>query len=80
MTDNSTALAALRQNLADAGMDSSTIEKCVVLIDKRDSAALGRLIGEYRQQLLDTVHSYNRRIDCLDYFTYTLDKNGGIQI
>lgn len=79
MTDSTAALSAARQNLADAGMDKGTIEKCMTLIDNNDITAANKLISEYRRQLLDTVHSCNRQIDCLDYFTYTLDKNGGIQ-
>ena len=50
-------------------------EEIVMLADR---AELEKLLKAYRQSLLESVHKYNDRIDCLDFLTYTLRKNGGI--
>lgn len=67
----------VRRNLSDAGMDDESIEECLKLLDEEKYTALDRLLNSYRKTLLESVHAYNNRIDCLDYFTYTLRKNGG---
>ena len=70
--------ASIRQNLADAGLDDAEIAECIELICENRCSELGKLLAEHRRSLLDNVHKYNARIDCLDYFTYTMKKNGGI--
>ena len=70
--------AVLTENLRDMGLDDEMTAKCLKLIEEKRYAELQNLLKAYRQTLLDSVHKYNDRIDCLDYFTYTLRKNGGI--
>ena len=70
--------AVMIENLRDMGLDDEMTEKCLMLIGEKRYAELKKLLKTYRQSLLDSVHKYNDRIDCLDYFTYTLRKNGGI--
>jgi hypothetical protein len=70
--------AVLTENLRDMGLDDETTAKCLMLTREKRYAELEKLLKAYRQSLLDSVHKYNDRIDCLDYFTYTLRKNGGI--
>ncbi len=70
--------AVLTENLRDMGLDDETTAKCLMLIREKRYVELEKLLKAYRQSLLDSVHKYNDRIDCLDYFTYTLRKNGGI--
>ena len=70
--------AVLTENLRDMGLDSETVDLCLKLIAERRFAELEQLLKAHRQVLLDSVHTYSDRIDCLDYFTYTLRKNGGI--
>ena len=69
--------AVLTENLRDMGFDDEMTAKCLMLIAEKRYAELDKLLRAYRQTLLDSVHKYNDRIDCLDYFTYTLRKNGG---
>ena len=70
--------AVMIENLRDMGLDDEMTEKCLMLIGERRYAELEKLLKAYRQSLLESVHKYNDRIDCLDFLTYTLRKNGGI--
>ena len=65
----------IRRNLTDAGMNESEIAECISLIEQNRYAELNRLLTKHRLSLLDTVHKYNARIDCLDYFTHTLERS-----
>ena len=69
--------AVMTENLHDMGLDDRMTAECLELIRQKRYAELERLLKSYRQTLLDSVHKYNDRIDCLDYFTYKL-KNGGM--
>ena len=78
MANASDKMAVMTENLRDMGLDDETTAKCLMLIEEKRYAELEKLLKSYRQTLLDSVHKYNDRIDCLDYFAYTLRKNGGI--
>ena len=69
--------AVMTENLHDMGLDDLMTAECLELVSQKRYAELERLLKSYRQTLLDSVHKYNDRIDCLDYFTYKL-KNGGM--
>lgn len=70
--------AVMTENLRDMGLDDESIAKCLQMAENGQYQELHRFLKSYRQRLLDSVHKYNDRIDCLDYFTYKLRKNGGI--
>lgn len=70
--------AVMTENLRDMGMDEEMIGKCLRMVMEKRFGELEKLLKAYRRALLDSVHKYNDRIDCLDYFTYKLKKNGGI--
>lgn len=70
--------SVMTENLRDMGLDDESIAKCLQMFENGQYQALHRFLKSYRQTLLDSVHKYNDRIDCLDYFTYKLRKNGGI--
>ena len=70
--------AVITENLRDMGLDDESIAKCLQMVKNGQYQALDRFLKSYRQTLLDSVHKYNDRIDCLDFLTYTLRKNGGI--
>ena len=65
----------IRRNLSDAGLNESEIAKCISLIEQNRFTELDRLLTKHRLSLLDSVHKYNARIDCLDYFTHTLERS-----
>ena len=64
----------LRQNLVDAGCGPDIVRQCMALARKRDQAELMRVLSRHRRTLLDPLHQSERRIDCLDYLVYTLEK------
>ena len=64
--------AVLTENLRDMGLDDKSIAKCLQMVESGQYQALDCFLKSYRQTLLDSVHKYNDRIDCLDYFAYTL--------
>ena len=68
------AQAILRENLRDAGCDSDTICRCEVLAHDKKKGELLRVLSLHRRALLDTVHQSERRIDCLDYLIYQIEK------
>lgn len=78
MANAADKMAVMTENLRDMGLDNESIAKCLQMIEGGQKQALDRFLKSYRQTLLDSVHKYSDRIDCLDYFTYTLRKNGGI--
>ncbi|MBQ7266364.1 MAG: hypothetical protein IJS61_09730 [Firmicutes bacterium] len=69
--------ALMRENLKDAGLEGDRIEMCMDLILKGEYDKLNKMLSEYRENLLKNIHVYTAKLDCLDYFTYTITKNGG---
>ena len=70
--------AVVTENLRDMGLDDESVAKCLQMVESGQYQALDCFLKSYRQTLLDSVHRYHYRIDCLDFFTYKLRKNGGI--
>ena len=70
--------AVITENFRDMGLDDECIAKCLQMVNMGQYQALDSFLKRYRKTLLDSVHKYSDRIDCIDYFTYTLRKNGGI--
>ena len=68
-------IAVITQNLVDAGLDENKIAECLEMLDNQNFSALQKFLYDYRRKLLDSIHEYNKQIDCLDYFTYTLKKS-----
>ncbi len=70
--------AVITESLRDMGLDERSIAACLRMIGAQQYDELERCLKAYRQTLLDSMHLYSDRIDCLDYFTYTLRKKGGL--
>lgn len=68
-------IAVITENLTDAGLDKNSIAECLKMLNERQFTSLEKLLASHRKKLLDSVHKYDKRIDCLDYFTYTLRKS-----
>lgn len=81
MAEASDRRGLLLQNLKDAGCDEETISKCMTLATENDRKELLRLLSGHKRDLLKTVHSRQKEIDCLDYLVFILKQNehkGGI--
>lgn len=67
----------LIQNLKAAGCDEDTIRAFLNdLQDGKQSKGV-KLLEQHRRALLDGLHQEQRRIDCLDYLLYMLQKREG---
>ena len=74
MPEASDKQAILRENMKDAGCDPEMIRRCEVLAWGEKQGELMRVLSQHRRALLDAVHENERRIDCLDYLVYQLEK------
>ena len=74
MPEASDKQAILRENLKDAGCDPDMIRRCEVLAQSEKQGELMQTLSQHRRALLDAVHENERRIDCLDYLVYQLEK------
>lgn len=63
------------QNLLDAGFDSNFAEECARQILDGNARFVLSALGKHRKELLDEVHTNQKRIDCLDYLIYKIEKS-----
>lgn len=65
---------AILQNLADAGCDRQTAEEFLSCFHSQNRLKQFQLLEAHRKRLLEAMHLAQRRIDCLDYLVYQLEK------
>lgn len=65
---------ALIDNLMDAGCDPETVDRFLSCWMEARVGEQLRLLAEHRSHLLDRVHEEEKRIDCLDYLVYQIEK------
>ena len=76
---NNTSVPEIIQNLKDAGCDAKTVERFMELQETGKTEELLNLLSCHRHQLLDRVHSEEKRIDCLDYLVYQIQKSMAVK-
>ena len=69
--------ADLIQNLKDAGYPEELIGSFMDFYRSGRIKDGLRLLGKHRRYLLDGVHAEERKINCLDYMVYHLEKENG---
>lgn len=74
MAEASDTQGILRQNLVDAGCEQEVIQRCVELAQQKRTREIKRILARHRQTLLDVLHVNEKRIDCLDYLVYNIEK------
>ena len=74
MPEASDIKGIFRQNLIDAGCGPELVRQCAALVRQNETSELMRVLSRHRRSLLDTVHQNEKRIDCLDYLIYQLEK------
>ncbi len=74
MPNASDTESILRQNLLDAGCSKDTIQRCMDLAEKQERRELLHVLFCHRRELLELVHLSEKRIDCLDYLVYQIEK------
>ena len=62
------------QNLKDAGCTDEMVEEFMALQDNGGEEQQLRLLSGHRKHLLKKLHRNERRIDCLDYLIYQMEK------
>lgn len=72
---NNTSVQKIIQNLKDAGCNSKTVEQFIGLGEEGKTKEQLHLLALHRQRLLDRLHRNEKRIDCLDYLVYQMQKN-----
>lgn len=71
---NNASDRAVIQNLKDAGCDNEMVERFMELGEKGNTGEQMDLLARHRRLLLDRVHTEEKRIDCLDYLVYQMQK------
>lgn len=61
-----------RENLIAAGCDEKFLHEFEACLS--DKKKCDRLLAKHRRELLDRVHEEERKISCLDYLIYNLEK------
>ena len=70
----SKSVQAVIQNLKDAGCGADCVEQFLSLEEEGKTQEQLELLSVQRRQLLDRVHEEERRITCLDYLVYQIEK------
>ena len=68
------ALGILHENLVDAGCDENTVNACMTMAKAENKAGILHLLTKQRKSLLQTVHTGQKQIDCLDFLVYSIQK------
>ena len=75
MAEASDTEGILRQNLIGAGCAPEIVQQCMELARGQRTAEMKRVLTRHRRTLLDTVHAEEKKIDCLDYLFYKMEKD-----
>ncbi|HJC23368.1 MAG TPA: hypothetical protein H9761_06655 [Candidatus Eisenbergiella merdavium] len=65
---------AVAENLRDAGCSEEQIACFLDWQEKEKTADQLSMLSEHRKQLLNNVHREEKRIDCLDYLVYQIER------
>lgn len=65
---------AIVQNLIDAGCGQEFIAEFMEDFRKKNISKDLKLLAAHRRLLLDNLHKEQKRIDCLDYLVYKMEK------
>ena len=71
--DNPYAYTVL-QNLKDAGCTDEMVAEFMALQNREDEEQQIQLLSGHRKHLLEKLHREEKRIDCLDYLLYQMQK------
>ena len=74
MAEASDTLGIIYQNLKDAGCDEQTANNCMSFAKDGNLGAMLPILKQYRTSLLGSVRSKQKKLDCLDYLIYKLEK------
>lgn len=72
MAEANDVYGSIHENLIDAGCDTQTTEQCMALVKEGRNSAILPILLQHRKDLLETVHTGQKRIDCLDFLVYKI--------
>ena len=75
MAEANDTIEIIYQNLRDAGCDEQTTEKCMTFVQNGEYPKMLPILSRFRVNLLESIHSGQKQIDCLDYLIYKIKKN-----
>ena len=62
------------QALRDAGCKEETIRSVLICFEKGETAKAQQLLTRHRKELLEGIHEGERKIGCLDYLLYQINR------
>lgn len=65
---------AIIQNLKDAGCNDKIIQSFMIDLEQEKNSDGIKLLRKHRRVLLDNLHEWQKKIDCLDYLLYQMTK------
>lgn len=74
MAEASDMLGIIRQNLLDAGCDMELTTRCLELAKNNHWNEILSLLSKQKDGLLNSVHNGQKKIDCLDFLVYKINK------
>lgn len=74
MAEANDVYGSIYQNLTDAGCDAKLTTQCMALFTSGRYADMIPVLTQYRETLLGSVRTGQKRIDCLDFLVYKLRK------
>lgn len=72
MAEINDTYGSIYQNLIDSGCDIQTTKQCISYMKEGRISDMLSLILQYKSVLLASVHTGQKRIDCLDFLIYKL--------
>lgn len=63
------------ENLKDAGCKEEDILSFLKELEEGNKKSSQQRLIKHRKDLLNELHRFQKRIDCLDYFIYKLEKD-----
>lgn len=74
MAEASDKEGILYQNLVDAGCSKIMIQSCMRNALEGNRREMRSSLEKHRASLLKTIHKNQKRIDCLDFLLYQMEK------
>ena len=65
----------LSQALRDAGCNDAAVKEFMRLYTEGQNAKAQKLLSQHRKELLAGIHAEERKISCLDYLVYEMDRS-----
>ena len=65
----------LTQALRDAGCNDASAKEFMQLYTEGQTAKAQKLLSRHRMELLDGIHAEERKISCLDYLLYEMNRS-----